>query len=64
MSGIGSLVLAIAIFVGVLAIAGLLLWLVLGRGKKGEDRMTGVLKEQSIFRGSTANNPGPGRPSR
>ncbi len=64
MSGIGSFLLGAAIFAGLLAIAGLLLWLILGRGKKGEDRMTGVLKEQSVFRGGTANNPGPGRPSR
>lgn len=43
------------VFVAIIGGAALLLWLVLGRKKKGEDRMIGILKETSVFRGHTGN---------
>lgn len=42
----------------IVAIAMLVLWLVLGRGKDGERRMTGLLRTMSVFKGT--NTPGNG----
>lgn len=56
MSGIWSILLCALIFVAVIALAGLVLWLILGRGKRGEARMTGVLEKHSVFRGGSSNS--------
>lgn len=45
---LGALILT-AIFVG----GAIVLWLVFGRKKQGEDKAVGILKEMSFFRGTT-----------
>ncbi len=45
----------IFIIFGGLALAGLLIWLVLGRGKRGEKGMIGTLDKQAVFKGTTGN---------
>lgn len=45
----------IFVFAAVIGGAMLLLWLILGRKKKGEDKMIGILKETSVFKGHFGN---------
>lgn len=45
----------VLVFAAIIGGAFLLLWLFFGRKKKGEDRMIGILKETSVFRGHTGN---------
>lgn len=53
-----TLLLGILFFVAIMALAGLLIWLVLGRGKWGEKGMVGVLDKKAVYKG-TGPNPGP-----
>lgn len=55
MSGFLHLVFCVFLFVGALALFGLLLWFVLGRGRRGEDRMIGALDKQATLKATTGN---------
>jgi len=55
MSGIWSVLLCIVLFAGALVLAGVLIWFVLGRGKRGENRMIGELDKQAVLKGTTGN---------
>jgi len=53
-----TVVLGVLFAVGVLALAGFLIWLILGRSKRGEKGMVGMLDKKAVFKG-TGPNPGP-----
>lgn len=53
MSGIFSMLGGLAILIAGLVLGFLVLWLVFGRRKKGEDQAIGILETMSVFRGTT-----------
>lgn len=53
MLGIGSFILSAIILTAVLAVCGIVLWLVFGRKKRGEDKVIGGLKLMAHMKATT-----------
>lgn len=53
MLGIGSFILGAIILTAIFVGGGIVLWLVFGRKKRGEDKAVGILEQMSFFRGTT-----------